>query len=122
MELNWKKLTHIHKDFILDLVRASVLEVVRTNEVDSLINDGTFKSIEDYKELICDAITFLPHKCTSGCQAKIIIDGEVKYKCRKLDNLKVSKDNTKHTFQSLPNEIPDECIQRLIQIGIVEPI
>jgi predicted GIY-YIG superfamily endonuclease len=72
--------------------------------------------------MINDAITFLPHKCTSGCQAKVVENGEVKFKCRKLNNLKVSKDNTRHTFQSLPNEIPEECIQKLIQVGIVEPI
>ena len=89
LEADWKKLTHIHKDFILDLVRASVLEVVRSNEVDELIRDGTFKCVEDYKEMINDAITFLPHKCTSGCQAKVVENGEVKFKCRKLNNLKV---------------------------------
>ena len=104
----------------MELVRASVLEVVRSSEVDSLIEDGTFKEIEDWKDTINDAISFLPHKCNSACQRKVILNGETQYKCRKVNNLDASKENTKHTFQDLPNEIPEECIDRLKQIGLVE--
>jgi hypothetical protein len=72
--------------------------------------------------MINDAIAFLPHHCTSACQAKIDVNGEMKFRCRKLNNLEVSTDNTRHTFKRLPNKLSEECVQRLIQIGMAEDI
>lgn len=95
---------------------------MRSNEVEDLIRDGTFSSVEDHIDMIKDAISFLPHKCTSGCQAKVVVDGKIEHRCRKLNNLKVSEDNTKHTFRKLPNEISDECKERLVKIGLAEDI
>ena len=104
----------------MELVRASILEIVKSNEVEDLIKDGTFQCCEDYNEMLNDAIKFLPHECTSACQAKVVLGGEKKYQCRKLDNLKISKDNTKHTYQALPNDISEDCKERLVQIGLAE--
>ena len=44
------------------------------------------------------------------------------FKCWKLNNLKVSKDNTKHTFMLFNNDLPQNCIDRLVNIGVVEPV
>ena len=44
------------------------------------------------------------------------------FKCRKLNNLKMSKDNTKLPFMSFNNDLPQNCIDRLVKIGVVEPV
>ena len=44
------------------------------------------------------------------------------FKCRKLNNLKVSEDNTKHTFLSFKNNLPQNCINRLVKIGLIDPV
>eukprot|EP00957_Ditylum_brightwellii_P190786 14524290-Ditylum_brightwellii.AAC.1 len=61
----------------------------------------------------------LPHRCNPRCLAHV---GENEYCCRKLNNVLVSKDNMKHTFKMLPNELLKECLERLICIGIIEPV
>ena len=42
------------------------------------------------------------------------------FRCRKLDYLFCSSDNTRHTFLDLSKDIPDDCLRRLVQIGAVE--
>ena len=44
------------------------------------------------------------------------------FKCRKPNNLELSPDNTKHVFKSLPNDYSLECLDRLVKIGLIEPI
>ena len=39
-----------------------------------------------------------------------------------MNYLKVSKDNTKHTYMEFNNEISKDCLDRLIQIGMIDPI
>ena len=94
LELNWDKLTDVHT-FIFKLVRASVLEIVKSNEVDGLIREGVFRDMNDCNEMIQDAMTFLPHKCSSSCQAKILVDGKITYRCRKINNMKIKKEQHK---------------------------
>eukprot|EP00957_Ditylum_brightwellii_P149569 11389592-Ditylum_brightwellii.AAC.1 len=65
----WSELTDDQKKFINDLVRASVLDNIREDEVEELIESGAFKSMEDYMEMIKDAEKVSPHKCNSRCVA-----------------------------------------------------
>ena len=116
LEVIWTKLDENQKKFINDLCRCSLLDIVCPGEVQNLINDGTFKSVDDWKDMINDAKSFLGHVCNSRCLMKMA-DGS--FKCRKLNNLKVSKDNTKHTFMSFNNDLPQNCIDRLVRIGVV---
>ena len=36
--------------------------------------------------------------------------------------MNICKDNTKHTVMSFNNDLPQNCIDRLVKIGLVEPI
>ena len=75
--------------------------------------------MEDWTDMIKDAKNFLGHVCNSRCQMRMA-DGS--FKCRKLNNLKVSEDNTKHTFMSFKNDLPQNCIDRLVKIGLIDPV
>ena len=66
-----------------------------------------------------DAEKFLPHCCNERCIVRISCD---KLRCRKLNNLKVSKDSTKYTFMSLQNDYSNKFVKRLIQMGSIEPL
>ena len=119
LEVDRKNLTRDQRKFLDDLCRCSILDVVRSDELQKLINDGTFKSIDDYKEMTNDAFKFLGHKCDSRC---LVRTGDGKFRCRKLNYLDISTDNTKHTFMSLPNNLPQDCLNRLIKIGMINEI
>ena len=44
------------------------------------------------------------------------------FKCRKLNNLTVNPNPAKHYFLELVKSHNSECVQRLIQIGLADPI
>ena len=119
LEVSRRRMTAAQKAFIDDLCRCSIFDVVRQSEINPYIADGTLQDLNDYKSVVKDASMFLGHKCNSRCLVKTS-DG--KFRCRKLNYLKVSNDNTKHTYQDLPNKIPKECLDRLRQIGMVDPL
>jgi hypothetical protein len=119
MEVNMPELSEEQKQFIQDLSRCSCVDVVRLNEVDKFYNDGTLKDFEDYQSMINDADNFLGHKCNSRCLVKMP-NGE--FRCRKLNYLEMSKNNNQHTFREFNSDISKDCLDRLTQIGMIEPI
>ena len=84
---------------------------MRINEIDKLLDDGTFKNLDEYKDTMYDAAKFLGHVCNSRCLVKTPT-GE--FRCQKVNYLKVSEDNTKHTYMEFNNEISKDCLDRLI--------
>ena len=119
LEVDWKKLSDEEKKFIHDLCRCSILDIVRPDEVGDLIADGTFENIDEWKDMITDATKFLGHVCNSRCLRKTA-DGTMK--CRKLNYLDVTKDNTKHTYLRFADDLPDDTLKRLVQIGMIEEV
>ena len=119
LKVNWDNLSDEEKKFMDDLIRASVVDVVRTDEVNHLIEHGLLESMDDLKEVLDDAEKVLGHRCGPAC---LVRDGPNSLKCKKLNNLIVSPDNTKHIFKDLPNQYSLECLERLVQIGLVENI
>ena len=49
-------------------------------------------------------------------------EGPENFKCRKLNNLTVNPNHTKHYFMQLVKSRNAECVQRLIKVGLAEPI
>ena len=102
-----------------DLIRASVVDIVRVDEVDNMIEHGLMDSIHDLDDIVEDGKKILGHHCSPRC---LVMTAPGVFHCRKLNNLKISPDNTKHVFKPLPNDYSSECLERLVKIGIIEPI
>ena len=84
-------------------MRASIADIVRFNEIDCLVEKGFFTSFNDIFEMETSAKTVLPHYCSKRCWSRIFDgDGPEFYICHKLNNLKLSSGNTKHSFTNLP--------------------
>ena len=88
------------KRCVEDLVSASVCDIARQSEVSQYIADGIFQSSEDKEEVDNNATTFLGHICNDTCKVR---NADGTFPCRKIDNLKVSEDNTRYIFKPLPN-------------------
>ena len=89
-----------------DLIRASVCDIVRSEKVQHLIDDGIFKSVDDHRDIQRDAGDILSHICTARCKARVDNNGtpdDLQY--RKKDNLKISPDNTKIVMLVYPINI-----------------
>ena len=117
LQVDWKCLKTEEKEFVRDLIRASVLDVVRHDDAIKLVEDGVLEHVDDRKGVIEDAKTFLGHVCNERCKA-CVAPGV--FRCRKLNNLEVSEDNTKNTYKLLPNDYSDECRECLAKIGLAE--
>ena len=102
-----------------DLIRASVLEVVRSDEVNKLIDAGVFDSMNDYYGMLVDAANFLGLVCNPRCLARV---GHNEFRCRKPNNRILTTDNTNHVYKNLPNDCSYNCVKRLIKIGFAVPI
>ena len=120
--INKAKLTQVQKDKLDDLIRCSIFDIVRADEVQGLIDEGIMKSIDELPEFhdLCSCI--LSHKCNSRCLRRIGPGNDSEdFQCRKTNNLKVSPDNTSHCFMKLPVNYSKDCVDRLIKCGIAEP-
>ena len=65
MEVAYDKMSAEERKFVDDLCRCSIFDVVRFDEIEDLINDGTISDVEDYFSVVKDASDFLGHNCNS---------------------------------------------------------
>ena len=96
-----------------DLCRYSVLDIVRPDEISKLIADRTFKSIDDWKEMVQDEGLFLDQECDSRC---LVMKLYGTFRCRKLDYLFVSHVKNRHTYLDFSTKLSKDCLKRLIRI------
>jgi len=103
------------QEFVQELIRGSVVEIVRSNEVDKFIKEGLIDHPDDVSIILHEGKMFLRHRCNDRCLV-MNLDGSLR--CRKMNNLHISKDNTRDTFIELPNKYTDACIDRLVKCGL----
>ena len=86
-----ESLTQSQMERLQDLVRASVGDILRPNEVQDLVHSGVLNEYSDIYKLQDLANEILAHKCSRRCLRRIG-DGEgpENFKCRKPNNLKIS--------------------------------
>ena len=54
LQVDYENLSAPEQKFVDDLCRCAVLDIVRPDEIDKLIEDGTFESLDDWEEMIHD--------------------------------------------------------------------
>ena len=112
--LDWDSMTDDEKHFVDDLIRASICDIVKDYEIPRFVNEGVFDCDDDIYDVYENGVRFLPHKCNDACLVKKA-DGT--FRCRKVDNLRSSPDNTKHQFVPLPNDYTVPCLKILQRLG-----
>ena len=117
--LDYMAMTQEERDFVDHLVRASIMDIVHTSEIDKFIEHGIFTDAEDIHQVYENARKFCSHTCDDRCLVKNT-DGS--FRCRKLNNVKESEDNTKHTFKPLPNDYSVPCLRILEDIGLTSKL
>ena len=108
--LQWEKMTEYETDFVKDLIRVNVLDIVRPEKVDKFIEEGIFTDFNDIYTIYNNAKEFVPHRCNGACLTR---KRNGAFRCRKIDNLKASPDNTKHMYLPLPNYYSVPCLKIL---------
>ena len=122
-KIDWDKLTNAQKSELDDLVRASIIDIIRYDEIDAMIEKGIFTSFNDIFDIQEKARIILPHFCNKRCMRRISVgDGPESFVCRKPNNVKLSPDNTKHCFLNLPTNFSNDCKNILQRIGLMEQL
>ena len=101
LKVNWDKMTEEEKEFVNDLIRSSVLDNAISSEADALIAEGVIDFVKGIDRITDVGDKVLCHICNERCKIAV---GDNMYRCRKLNNLKITTDNTKHVFKPLPND------------------
>ena len=103
------------KRFIDDLSWASIFDIVKTEEISKFIEDGVFTSEYDIYMEYENVISFLPHHCNG---AWLVNNPDGKFRCQKLDNVRVSND--KKSTNLWPNDYSIACLKILQWIGLTK--
>ena len=116
------ELTDENRKKLDDLIRASIYDIVRSDEMQHLIDDGIFNEVTDVLKMKQDAAIILPHIFNARYKKRVASNSNAdNFQCRKTNNLKMIPDNTNYYYIKLPNEHTFEYMNKLIHIGIVEP-
>ena len=109
------------RDFLEELVRTSVVEIIKTDEVQSYIDQGLLSCEEEYHDVVEEARVKLTHRCDERCKRRISSkDGEDSFVCRKNHAVWSSPDPTTHQHIPLPCNLTEECMDVLAGIGLVD--
>jgi predicted GIY-YIG superfamily endonuclease len=119
LAINWDRLTDEECEFVKNLARGSIFDVVRSDEIQDYIDRELIKSQDDVSPLVEDVDTFLTHKCNDRCLVKRSDGG---FRCRMPKYIFMTPDNTKQNFVDMPAHITDECWLRLNKIGLANEL
>ena len=97
-------------DFVNDLICASVLDIVRPDKVDRLIEEIIFTYLYDVCTVYNNAMKILPHRCNDSC---LVIKYYSTFQCKNNYNLKSIPDNTKHVYIPIPSAYSVPCLKNL---------
>ena len=111
-QLDSEQMMMDEKRFVDDLIRASIFDIVKAEEISKFIE-------YDICTVYDNGMTFLPHHCNNTC---LVNNPDRKFSCQKLDNVRVSNDNEKHQFMPLTNDYLVTCLKILQRIRLTEEI
>ena len=111
LSLKTSEMTEDQIDKMDELVRASIVDIVRDDEVDRLVAEGILDRRTDIYEMQDLASSILSHHCNPRCLRRVSDrNGKATFLCRKPNNLKLSPDNTKHCYIPMRVKYSDECV------------
>ena len=70
LEVLWDLLTIEQRIFVEDLIRASLFDIVCSDEIEKFVEDGIFYKKKNVHDVFDDANAFLTHHCNSRCLMK----------------------------------------------------
>ncbi len=92
--------TPVGWDDATDRIRGDLRELIRVDEAPALLEEGIFKSMDDFNETLNMASRILLHTCSERCMKRV--DGHSgKLKCRFTNNAKENPNPHRHSLKSI---------------------
>ena len=109
---------------VLDRIRGSLVDLIRVEEVQELMDQGIIKDHEDLRDVMNMAKRFLSHHCTTGrCLIPVRTDdgrNEVVFRCKAPNNRKLSRHPCDHCFIPIEVEHKEPALEVMAKIGMIE--
>ena len=70
VRLDWSQISEEETEFVKDLIRASIFDVVRPNEVERYVKEGFFTKMHDIHKVYEKAEKYLLHRRNERCFVK----------------------------------------------------
>ena len=106
-------------DITRDRIRGSILELIRPEEVDPLIQEGLLSCAEEVMDVKALASRLLVHICNSRCKRRVgMNDGELV--CRVTDNERESPNPRVHCTRTIHVDHSDAAVKLLSDVGLFQ--
>ena len=111
------------KRFVCDLQRNSVCDLIPTDEIQGMIDDGLLRDEDDWRDVIATAAEILPHNCDKRCKLRVDKTGDdnVDLKCKKKHPVFDSIDPLSDDFIPVSINPSEACLDALQQCKLYEP-
>ena len=86
-------ITEEERDFVNNLIRASIFDIMKLENAPKFIEDGMFEIFDDIKKVCDSEMKYLMRRYNDGFLVKT---PDSSLGCRKLDNIFISLDKTKY--------------------------
>ena len=107
--------------YIYDLIRSSAMEIIKTDDMERLLENGLLKKTGEVSHYTKLAETILSHKCNARCMMRIGPGNTAKdFKCRKIHPVWDNPDPTKHNFVPCGSALQDTTMKILSDISLYE--
>ena len=70
------------QEYIQDLIRTSMFDIVKYDDISRLLSNGLLKSVDDITENVERAGSILSHKCNERCKMRIRPTGDPEKYCK----------------------------------------
>ncbi|MDB4430361.1 hypothetical protein N9140_00205, partial [bacterium] len=108
--------------FIQDLIRTSVMDIVKSEDVERMLANGLLKSVDEVAEVHDLANVILRHNCDDRCKIRVGPgESENDFRCRKLHAVRDSTDCTTQSYITIPHEYKESTLEVLEDMGLFVP-
>jgi hypothetical protein len=117
--LIWLKEGSEVKDTTLDRIRGSIMDMIRSEEIDLLVAEGLLANVNEIVEVKELASRILIHVCTSRCKRRVGIENEA-LKCRATNNALESPNRFDHAERTITVDHSKQAFDILQEVGLFE--
>ena len=123
LAIDKEKITTESENCIQNLIRTSVLEVIKSDDdINRLIDSGVLKSVDEINEVTERADKILRHHCNDRCRKRIgTRNSDKDFRCQKMHSVRDNPDPTKHSYVPINYRYQETFLDIMNEIGMYSP-
>ena len=109
------------EQYLDKLISTSVIELIKTSDLQTMIEEGILKNVDEMYEKVKLASRILPHICGPTCWKRVGPgDGQENFICRKMHPWKGNPDSRRYYYKPINHKYGPALLTILRDIGICQ--